>query len=129
MAPYSATKHAVVALSEALFHELALRGSNVKVTVLCPGFLNTRISEFGRNWPEHLGTKPSLPDDPGAQFIQQVATAAVEGAPPPTGLADSVVDAVRTGRFMVVTDPELATLATSVRAGEVEGNDPQLPIG
>lgn len=129
MGPYSATKHAVVGLSEALFHELALRGSNVKVTVLCPAFLNTRIAEFGRNWPDHLGTKPSLPDDPGAQFIQQFATAAVEGAPPPVGLADSVVDAIRTGRFMVLTDTDLATAATSARAGELEGNDPQLPIG
>lgn len=129
MAPYSATKHAVVAMSEALFHELALRGSNVKVTVLCPGFLNTRIAEFGRNWPERLGPPPSLSEDPAAQFIQQFATSAVEGAPQPTGLADSVVDAIRTGRFMVTTDTNLATAATAARAGEVEGNDPQLPIG
>ena len=42
MAPYSATKHAVLAISEALFHELAILGSGVKVSVLCPGFVKTR---------------------------------------------------------------------------------------
>ncbi len=129
MAPYSATKHAVVAMSEALFHELALNGSNVGVSVLCPGFLNTRIAEFGRNWPERLGPRPMLSDEPAAQFMQQFATTAVEAGPPPTELADSVVDAIRTGRFMLITDEKLATAATAARAAEVEGNDPQLPIG
>ena len=34
---YKVTKHAVVTLSETLYHELAERGSKVKVSVLCPG--------------------------------------------------------------------------------------------
>jgi NAD(P)-dependent dehydrogenase (short-subunit alcohol dehydrogenase family) len=41
MAPYSATKAAVVGLSEALHGELA--GSNVGICVLCPGVINTGI--------------------------------------------------------------------------------------
>ena len=129
MGPYSASKHAVVALSEALFHELALRGSNVKVTVLCPGFLNTRIAEFGRNWPDRLGEPPALSDDPGDQFVRDLAIGLVAQGPPPTELADAVVDAIHTRRFMVITDIDLAHKTTAARAGEVEGEDPQLPIG
>jgi NAD(P)-dependent dehydrogenase (short-subunit alcohol dehydrogenase family) len=41
MGPYNASKHAVVAISETLHHELALMAPHVKVSVLCPlaGFL------------------------------------------------------------------------------------------
>src|SRR3984893_1138491 len=40
---YKVTKHGVVALSETLYHDLAERAAKVKVSVLCPGFVNTRI--------------------------------------------------------------------------------------
>ena len=42
MAPYAASKHAVVGLSTSLAAEL--HGSNVRVTVLCPGVINTAIT-------------------------------------------------------------------------------------
>src|SRR6185369_5485033 len=42
-AAYKASKHAVVALSEVLHADLAERGAQVKVTVLCPAFVNTAI--------------------------------------------------------------------------------------
>lgn len=50
MAPYNATKSAVVALSEALSAELA--GSGVAVTVLCPTFFRTNIADAGRGATE-----------------------------------------------------------------------------
>ena len=37
MGPYTVSKHAVVGFSEALFHELAMLGTDVGVSVLCPG--------------------------------------------------------------------------------------------
>jgi NAD(P)-dependent dehydrogenase (short-subunit alcohol dehydrogenase family) len=46
MAPYNATKSAVVALSETLFGELA--GSGIGVSVLCPTFFETRIADTSR---------------------------------------------------------------------------------
>lgn len=42
MAPYAATKHAIVGLSTSLAAEL--QGSNVRVTILCPGIINTAIT-------------------------------------------------------------------------------------
>src|ERR1700756_4406594 len=51
--PYSMSKYAVVSLSEALEHEL--EGSNVGVSVLCPGPINTNIPRGARNRPAHLG--------------------------------------------------------------------------
>jgi NAD(P)-dependent dehydrogenase (short-subunit alcohol dehydrogenase family) len=49
---YGVSKHAVVALSESLFGELAQLGPKIGVSVLCPGWVNTRIIESERNRPE-----------------------------------------------------------------------------
>src|SRR5215472_10419781 len=48
---YSVTKHAVVALSEALHFQLLPLGAPVGVSVLCPGWVRTRIGESYRNRP------------------------------------------------------------------------------
>jgi NAD(P)-dependent dehydrogenase (short-subunit alcohol dehydrogenase family) len=47
--PYNVTKYGVVALSEGLRAELAPRG--IGVSVLCPGFIHTRIMDSWRNLP------------------------------------------------------------------------------
>jgi len=57
--PYSMSKYAVLSLSEALEHEL--EGTNVGVSVLCPGPVNTNISRGARNRPEHMGGRKSGP--------------------------------------------------------------------
>jgi NAD(P)-dependent dehydrogenase (short-subunit alcohol dehydrogenase family) len=127
MAPYSASKHAVLAISEALFHELAMLGSNVKVTVLCPGFIQSRIADANRNWPAHLGSEPAT-ENPASAVMEQLVRDLVAAGQPAAGLADQVVDAIRNDRFMVITEPELSKAAIENRAGALEGNDPTLPL-
>src|SRR3954462_1707572 len=51
MGPYNVSKHGVVTLSETRANELSLQGSPVKVSVLCPGWVSTRIHEADRNRP------------------------------------------------------------------------------
>jgi hypothetical protein len=51
----------------------------------------------------------------------------VESGQLPDELAGQVIDAIRTGRFLVITDPELSGSAVAGRAALLEGNDPQLP--
>jgi len=61
MAAYNASKHAVVAISETLHHDLQLVCPNVRVSVACPGFFPTNIhnpsqlSEAGFNEVEREG--------------------------------------------------------------------------
>ena len=102
MGPYVATKHAVVGLSESLHHDLVMSGSAVGVSVLCPSFIRTRIADSGRNWPARLGVNP-MPegDSPGVDFIRSM----VESGMDPADYAATVVDAVRTDRFIVLSDP------------------------
>jgi short-subunit dehydrogenase len=61
---YFATKHAVVALSESLHHELAAIDSPVRVSVACPGMVRTRIYEAYRNWPARYGPQPEVTESP-----------------------------------------------------------------
>jgi NAD(P)-dependent dehydrogenase (short-subunit alcohol dehydrogenase family) len=101
---YKVTKHAVVSLSETLHHELAERGAKISVSVLCPGFVNTRIMESARNRPEHL-PPPSRRDDASAarwEAIQQLVPAGLS----PVEVADAVFAAVRENRFYILTHPE-----------------------
>src|SRR3989454_8974881 len=48
---YDVTKHGVVTLSESLYQELAMSGSRLRVSVLCPGFVSTNIMDADRNRP------------------------------------------------------------------------------
>lgn len=127
MAPYSATKHAVLAISEVLHHELTILGSAVKVSVLCPGFIKTRIADANRNWLEQLGAEP-VRDDPAGEVIEPLVRGLVEAGKPPEELAGQVLDAIRTGRFLVITEPEVSRSAVDSRAAMLLGPDPTLPL-
>ena len=51
---YGVSKHAVVALSEALYRDLQIRDSAISASVLCPGFVNTNIMDADRNRPDEF---------------------------------------------------------------------------
>jgi short-subunit dehydrogenase len=127
MAPYSSSKHAVLAVSEALHHDLTMLSSEVSVSVLCPGFIKTRIADADRNWLEHLGPEPSR--GPQAEVIEPLVRGLVEAGKPAEELAEQVLDAIRTRRFLVITEPEMCKGAVDSRAGILEGGDPTLLLG
>ncbi len=104
LGPYNATKHAVVAISETLFKDLQAVGAPVGVSVLCPGFVQTRIAESDRNRPAWA------PDREGgdAPELRAALQTLVDGGLPPEAVAERVLDAVRTDTFYILTHPELA---------------------
>jgi len=105
---YSATKYAVVAISEALQQELLQSGARIGVSVLCPAVVNTRIGESERNRPRPLrnGVHSLAPD---IQGFDQAFRAALAAGIPPERVADAVLDAIHTGRFYVLTQNETET--------------------
>jgi NAD(P)-dependent dehydrogenase (short-subunit alcohol dehydrogenase family) len=90
---YAATKHGVVTLSEALHHELAERGERVKVSVLCPGLVQTRIVDCARNAaPADAGRHAAgagrgcgLPGDPRGALLHSHAPGGEGLGPHPDG--------------------------------------------
>ena len=80
--PYNVSKYGVVALSEGLRNELALR--NIGVSVLCPGYIRTNITTSARNLPERFaGTIAQWPaDDPRRERIRQLSERVQSGIDP-----------------------------------------------
>lgn len=102
---YSATKYAVVAISETLRAELEMRGARIGVSVLCPALVNTRIAESERNRPAAEGrTAPHL--TPEARAFDQAFRAALAQGLPPEQVADSVIQAIRDGSLYIITQAE-----------------------
>lgn len=106
-APYHVTKHGVVALSEQLYYSLAQRNAKVKVSVLCPGWVNTRIMDSERNRPGELQNEPgNLPPGPEQEAIVQSMHEAAQAGLSPRQVSDHVFNAIRSEQFYILTHPE-----------------------
>jgi NAD(P)-dependent dehydrogenase (short-subunit alcohol dehydrogenase family) len=103
MASYCVTKHAVVALSECMHHDLVVRGSKVKVSVLCPAWVKTNISESERNRPASLKSNAPAADSPETKAVEGAVRAAVAAGIPAAVVADKVHDAIVGERFYILT--------------------------
>jgi NAD(P)-dependent dehydrogenase (short-subunit alcohol dehydrogenase family) len=122
MGPYTVSKHAVVGFSEALFHELAMLGTDVGVSVLCPGFVATRLADSVRARPERFGGPADV--TPGADPILDLARGMVEAGSPAAEIAGAVVDAIRAKRFWVLTHDEYFDPIVQRAQRTVAGTDP-----
>ncbi|MGE3248274.1 MAG: SDR family NAD(P)-dependent oxidoreductase [Beijerinckiaceae bacterium] len=92
--PYSMTKYAVVALSEALEQECA--GSNIGVSVLAPAAVDTGIFLSAKARPERFGGAGSRPESEQYAHL-------LEGGLPPDLVGERVLHAMRTGEFFIFT--------------------------
>ena len=99
--PYSASKFAVVAMSEGL--AMHFRPLGIGVSVLCPGWVRTRITESARNRLERYG--PARTPDPTGQA--SVVAELVQSGLDPSVVADRVLTAIREDQFYVFTHPEM----------------------
>jgi short-subunit dehydrogenase len=98
LSTYSASKYAVVGLSEALAMEL--NETNISVTVVCPGIINTPIV---RN---HLAVAPSVPAATLDKLAKQYEARGVH----PSVVGKRIVRAVKRGEEIVLVGPSAATI-------------------
>jgi NAD(P)-dependent dehydrogenase (short-subunit alcohol dehydrogenase family) len=99
MEPYCATKFAVVAMSEGWAAQLAPHG--IGVSVLCPGFVKTRIHESRRNRSADYGADQRPPD-----FDADLSSPVLTGMPTEP-VAERVLEGVRDNDLYIFTHPEL----------------------
>jgi NAD(P)-dependent dehydrogenase (short-subunit alcohol dehydrogenase family) len=108
---YGASKFAVVGLSENLREELQSRGLKPKVSVLCPGFVNTGIlANSRRRRPEGFvesGPPQSAEEEKRMAGLRQAAAEALKQALDPRAVGEQVLAAIRAERFYILTHPEL----------------------
>jgi NAD(P)-dependent dehydrogenase (short-subunit alcohol dehydrogenase family) len=129
-APYTVSKHGVVALSEHLYKDLKGRGAKLSASVLCPGWVDTRIIESARNHPD--AQKRKGPDPARVTPEQLARLEAVRGFLKAgfraAEIADAVLEAVRSDRFYVIpVQPEIAD-AMALRQEDIRlRRNPTLP--
>jgi NAD(P)-dependent dehydrogenase (short-subunit alcohol dehydrogenase family) len=102
--PYSATKVAVVSISETLVQELAIDQTPIGVSVLCPSSVDTRVMESERGRPPELGVEHRT------ELAESVRLSIRDSFTGPTGLtpaevATRVLAAIRAGQFWIITHP------------------------
>lgn len=103
MAPYCASKYGVVALSEGLAAEL--EGTGIGVSVLCPGWVRTRITDAARNRQERFGpARP--PAEPNSERSTMIA-AAIQAGMDPALVAARVLLAIRQNDLYIFTHPDM----------------------
>jgi NAD(P)-dependent dehydrogenase (short-subunit alcohol dehydrogenase family) len=130
MAPYCATKHAVVGLSECLHHDLhLLAGGKVKVSVLCPAWVKTRINDSERNRPPSLQDHPARERTPQELMIAQWTRAAVDSGIPPHAVAEKVLSAIVEERFWILTHPKTKKIVESRMRCILEDRAPEFDAG
>jgi NAD(P)-dependent dehydrogenase (short-subunit alcohol dehydrogenase family) len=112
LGPYNVSKVGVVALSETLRMELAMAGASVGVSVLCPGSTGTRILESERNRPDSFGREERRADGE-AMRLSVLESFDGPGARSADEVASDVVDAVREGRFWIITSGEMHPLVVA----------------
>ena len=105
MGIYNVSKHAVVALSETLYQDLALVTDQISASVLCPFFVPTGISQSQRNRPdaEAATAKPTR-----SQLIGQAMTDKAVGSGKVTAaeVAQKVFDAITANQFYIYSHPK-----------------------
>ncbi|GAA3196164.1 SDR family NAD(P)-dependent oxidoreductase [Actinocorallia longicatena] len=121
--PYTISKFAAYGATESLAHELAMNGSKLRVSVLCPGGVATRIDESERNRPHELKAEKT----PDQEFIDQVITDTVTAGIPPEDVAAAVVAAIAEERFLILTHPQYGPGLLQQAEALVAGGLPQLP--
>ena len=101
---YRTTKHAVVAYSEALYHELAEQAPHIKISVLCPGIVKTQIMSSAHR-PQIATENETTMRGQDSEEEQRLQRALEEGMAP-EAVAELVFQAVREERFYILTHPE-----------------------
>jgi short-subunit dehydrogenase len=129
---YHMTKHAVIGLSECLYHELRAAGAQVHASVLCPELIATRIHRAERNRPEDLkGGEHSAGGAGMRDLVNRAIADGVESGIPPARIADRVIDAIRAGRFYILAEDAWRdtcnTRLDDVRAGRNPTLNPPSP--
>jgi NAD(P)-dependent dehydrogenase (short-subunit alcohol dehydrogenase family) len=105
LSPYHASKFAVVTMSEGLAAQVKPLG--IGVSILCPGFVRTRIGDSARNRPAQYGPAPALdPASPAAALVAQIAQF-IETGLDPADVAAQVLTAIREDELYVFTHPDM----------------------
>lgn len=125
MGIYNASKHAVVAITETLYHDLRQVKARLGCSVLCPAFVPTGIHHSERNRPAEMDGEPETASQAAArESIAQAVSAGRLGAPE---VAAMTFDAIRNDTFYILTHPKILGSVTLRHEDIAERRNPSDP--
>ncbi len=123
---YTASKWAVVGISQGLHQQMAATGSGVGVSCLCPGWVNTDIAKSDRNRPEWAAPDALVEPTPEVEARWQFVTDALASGMAPDEVAGLVHDAVVNDKFWIFTDMGMVAMLEDKHASIMENRNPQV---
>ena len=117
----------LIALST-LFYELAAREAKVKVSILCPGTVDTPVAEAARKRLEEMKDVPGerKMTSKDEQLIERLRTLFKDGMDP-YEVAEKVFDAIREEKFYILSHPQEKIRVKRRMEGILEERNPTLP--
>lgn len=105
MGIYNVSKHAVVALTETLYHDLSLIDAPIGVSVLCPYFVPTGISHSDSVRPSdtQATTQPTRSQQVSQAMLEKAVSAGKISA---AEVAQITFDAIKAGQFYIYSHPQ-----------------------
>jgi NAD(P)-dependent dehydrogenase (short-subunit alcohol dehydrogenase family) len=101
-APYYMSKHAVLSLSESIYHELKMRGAKIGISALCPELVATNINKAARNRPESLQRKGAAPTE--SDSTEAALSSFIMKGTAPAIIAQRVLQGIRDERFYILSE-------------------------
>jgi NAD(P)-dependent dehydrogenase (short-subunit alcohol dehydrogenase family) len=125
---YNVTKHAVVALTETLYHDLGERKSKVSCSVLCPAYVPTGIADSERNRPPELANPSEEKSAEQAAKEAMLRKAVRSGRLSADDVGAAVLAAVKEDRFYILTHPKIRGAINARMEDILEGRQPRNPM-
>jgi NAD(P)-dependent dehydrogenase (short-subunit alcohol dehydrogenase family) len=127
MTLYCTTKFAVVGLSESIHLELTRGGLKPRISVLCPGWVDTNILDSQRNRPAELANDVPAPVTPVGEAIRDWVGEQLRSGLSPRAVGEQVLAAIREERFYILTHPAEMPAIEQRMQDILAGNNPTLP--
>ncbi len=128
LTPYTVTKHAVVSLTESLFHDLSIRKSKIKSAVFCPVIVNTQIMESLRNAPtavqQEISNEAPTPEQKQLEtYMRQLLAQGmtIEQS------ADCVFEGLKQGKFYIISHPACTSMVETRLRNIINNDVPLIP--
>ena len=121
---YHLTKHAVLAVSESLYHELSFHAPNIGLSVLCPEAINTGIAQAERNRPAQYSGEADVVEHDARALVMGALAESTAGGISPMVMAERVLEGIKSGTFYLLSNEEWRN-AANVRLEDIrEGRNP-----
>ena len=127
-APYSVTKHGVVALTEHLYRDLLVANAQIGCSVLCPGIIRTNIGSSARNRPEDLQNATPAALTPQQEAMRAQFAAVMAEGMLPSAVAETVFAGIRSNQLYIQTHDQFNERILSRADDITQGNNPDPKI-